>query len=52
MSTFKEQITLVNARDIGNAREGLIPDTNIRKATIAVIPDTGAWTLVINEETR
>jgi predicted aspartyl protease len=52
MSTFKEEITLVNARDMGNAREGLIPDTNIRKITIAAMPDTGAWTLVINEETR
>jgi hypothetical protein len=25
MSTFKEEITLVNARDMGNAREGLVP---------------------------
>jgi predicted aspartyl protease len=52
MSTFKEEITLVNARDMGNAREGLIPDTKIRALTAAAMPDTGAWTLVINEETR
>jgi predicted aspartyl protease len=52
MSTFKEEITLVNARDIGNAREGLIPESSIRKVTIDTIPDTGAWTLVINEDTR
>lgn len=51
MSTFKVEITLVNARDIGNAREGLIPDTQIRKVTIDAMPDTGAWTLVINEKT-
>jgi hypothetical protein len=25
MSVFKEEITLANAQDIGNAREGLIP---------------------------
>jgi predicted aspartyl protease len=52
MSTFKEEITLANARDVGNVREGLIADTKIRKITIEAVPDTGAWTLVINEETR
>jgi clan AA aspartic protease len=52
MSVFKEEITLANARDIGNAREGLIPDTKVRKMTIDAMPDTGAWTLVINEDTR
>jgi clan AA aspartic protease len=52
MSVFKEAITLANARDIGNARDGLIPDTKIRTMTIEAMPDTGAWTLVINEETR
>jgi clan AA aspartic protease len=52
MSVFKEEITLANARDIGNAKEGLIPDTKVRKMTIGAMPDTGAWTLVINEEIR
>jgi predicted aspartyl protease len=52
MSTFREKITLINARDIGNAREGLIPESKVRGITIDAIPDTGAWTLVINEETR
>jgi clan AA aspartic protease len=52
MSTFKETITLINARDIGNAREGLIPESKVRGITIDAMPDTGAWTLVINEETR
>jgi predicted aspartyl protease len=37
---------------MGNAREGLIPDAKIRKITTTAMPDTGAWTLVINEETR
>lgn len=36
MGTFTEKITLLNARDIGNARDGLIPHTKIR----AVILDT------------
>jgi clan AA aspartic protease len=52
MSVFKEKITLANARDIGNARDGLIPDTKIRALTLDAMPDTGAWTLVINEDVR
>jgi predicted aspartyl protease len=52
MSIFKEEIILVNAGDISAARNGLIPDTKIRKLTTTAMPDTGAWTLVINEATR
>jgi clan AA aspartic protease len=52
MSVFKEKITLANASDISSARNGLIPDTKIRQVTIEAMPDTGAWTLVINEEIR
>ncbi|MDR0718483.1 MAG: aspartyl protease family protein [Treponema sp.] len=52
MGTFTEEITLANARDIGNARDGLILDTKIRAVTLDAVPDTGAWTLIINEETR
>jgi clan AA aspartic protease len=52
MSVFREKITLANAGDISAARNGLIPDTKIRKLTTEAMPDTGAWTLVINEETR
>jgi clan AA aspartic protease len=52
MSTFKEEITLTNAADAVNARNGLIPGTKIHTLTVAAMPDTGAWTLVINEETR
>jgi clan AA aspartic protease len=52
MGTFTEEIVLANARDIGNARDGVIPDTKIRRITVDAMPDTGAWTLIINEETR
>jgi clan AA aspartic protease len=52
MGTFKEEIMLANARDIGYARDGFIPDGKIRRTTVNALPDTGAWTLVINEETR
>ncbi|MDR1257566.1 MAG: hypothetical protein LBJ86_07460 [Spirochaetaceae bacterium] len=52
MGTFTEEITLSNARDIGNARDGVIPDGKIRRLTLNAIPDTGAWTLIINENAR
>jgi clan AA aspartic protease len=52
MGTFTEEITLSNARDIGNARDGFIPDGKIRRLTLNAIPDTGAWTLIINEDAR
>jgi predicted aspartyl protease len=52
VSTFKEEIILTNANDAVNARNGLIPDAKVREITVAAMPDTGAWTLVINEKTR
>jgi clan AA aspartic protease len=52
MGNFRETITLENARDTGNAREGFIPITQVRAVTIDALPDTGAWTLVINEKVR
>jgi predicted aspartyl protease len=52
MSCFTEEITLVNARDVGNVQDGIIPKAKIRSMTIKAVPDTGAWVLVINEETR
>ena len=52
MGIFTTQITLVNTRDIGNARDGIISDTKIHSVTLDAIPDTGAWTLIINEDTR
>ncbi|MDR1635976.1 MAG: hypothetical protein LBR93_01430 [Treponema sp.] len=52
MGTFTEEITLVNAGDISAARNGFILDTKIRTVTLEAMPDTGAWTLIINEETR
>jgi hypothetical protein len=52
MSTFTEKITLTNARDIGNAMTRLIPETEIRSLVVDAYVDTGAWFLVLNEETR
>jgi hypothetical protein len=52
MSVFKETITLANAADISNARNGLISEAKIRSITLEACVDTAAWTLVINEEIR
>jgi predicted aspartyl protease len=52
MSTFNETITLTNARDAGNADDGLIPESKVRSLTVDACVDTGSWFLVINEKTR
>ncbi|MDR0644253.1 MAG: hypothetical protein LBG05_04960 [Treponema sp.] len=46
MSVFKKEITLTNA---GAARNGLIPETKIRKVIAEAMPDGGALRLVIAE---
>jgi clan AA aspartic protease len=43
---------LKNAWDVGNVREGLIPEQQVRAAVVNALVDTGAGTLVINEEIR
>jgi hypothetical protein len=52
MSCFKEEITLSNARDVGNVHDGIISKEQIRSMTIKAVPDIGSWVLVINEQTR
>jgi len=52
MGTFKEEITLENIVDRGLANRGYIKEAEIRTLTVQAMPDTGAWTLVINEEVR
>jgi predicted aspartyl protease len=52
MSVFREEITLENTGDAGMARRGLIEEPEVRRLTVNALVDTGAWTLVINEETR
>ena len=37
--------------DVGDAMRGLIEEDKIRQMTDQAIVDTGAWTMVINEET-
>ena len=52
MSLVQTEITLKNSADKMKAKEGLIKETEIRQMTVNALVDTGAWTLVINEETR
>ena len=50
MGHVNTQITLKNVRDVFNAKKGNLPKDKIRQATIDVMVDTGATTLVINEQ--
>jgi len=52
MSVITTEITLKNMIDVGDAMRGLIKEDKIRQMTVNAIVDTGAWTMVINEETR
>jgi len=45
-------LTLKNGADVDDAILGRIKADEVRQMTVKAIVDTGAWTLVINEETR
>ena len=52
MGVFMEEITLENTTDRGSAHRGYITESQVRTLKVEAVPDTGAWTLVINEEVR
>jgi clan AA aspartic protease len=52
MSIVYTELTLKNEGDTILAEEGYIKENEIRQMTVQAIVDTGAWTLVINNETR
>jgi nitrogen regulatory protein PII len=52
LGSFKEEITLENIKDRGLAEHGYIKESEVRTLTIEAMPDTRAWTLVINEDIR
>ena len=52
MSVITTEITLKNMLDVGDAMRGRIKEHEVRQITVQSIVDTGAWTMVINEETR
>jgi hypothetical protein len=45
MGLVRTAITLKNVEDGFKAKTGLIKESEIRKTTIDVLVDTGAWTL-------
>ena len=50
MGTTFAEITLKNTFDDGKAREGLVKEQDVRSVTVQAVVDTGAMSLVINEE--
>jgi len=52
MSVVYTEITLKNEADTILAEKGYIKKDEIRQMTVESVVDTGAWTLVINEEIR
>ena len=52
MSLVYTDIILKNSNDLLNAKSGLLTEDAVRMIETRVLVDTGAWTLVINEETR
>ena len=43
-------LTLKNAMDVGLAKRGLIKADEVRQMTVNAIADTGAWTIVIDDD--
>jgi predicted aspartyl protease len=50
MGNVYAEITVTNTIDIAKAREGHIAEKDVRLVTMKALVDTGATTLVINEE--
>jgi clan AA aspartic protease len=50
MGNIFAEITVTNTIDMAKAREGYIAEKDIRSITMEALVDTGATTLVINEE--
>ena len=46
------EITLRNSYDVGSAIRGIIKESEIRHKTVEAMVDTGAFTLIINDELR
>ena len=52
MGIVHAEVKLRNAMDVGNAKRGLIDESEIRETTVTAVVDTGAETMVINEAIR
>jgi clan AA aspartic protease len=52
MSVVYTEITLKNMMDVADVRRGRMKENEIRQMTVESVVDTGAWTMVINEDIR
>ena len=52
MGLVYADITLKNAGDVTEVQRGRIMEREVRSLAASALVDTGAWTLVINEDTR
>ena len=52
MSIVYTELTLKNMMDVGHAKQGQIKVDEVRQMTVQAIVDTGAWAIIINDETR
>ena len=52
MGMVQAEITLKNVFDVASAERGMIKESEIRQKTLTALVDTGAITIVINEEIR
>jgi len=50
MGNVFAEITVKNAFDVGCVHAGQMPENNVRTVTLTALVDTGATTLVINED--
>jgi predicted aspartyl protease len=52
MGLIHAEITLKNAGDVTNVQRGFLKEPEIRETVVQAVVDTGAMTLVINEQLR
>jgi clan AA aspartic protease len=52
MGLVHAEIILKNAFDVGNCRRNIIKEPEVRQTVVQAVVDTGAITLVINEQLR
>jgi clan AA aspartic protease len=52
MGTVYAEIVLKNATDVGAVQRGYMAEKDVRQCAVRALVDTGAGTLVINEEVR
>ncbi|MDR1144102.1 MAG: retroviral-like aspartic protease family protein [Spirochaetaceae bacterium] len=51
MGNFSTEITLKNAVDVGSVQRGYMKEQEVRQVTVQAVVDTGASTIMLDEET-